>query len=168
MSKRQYRRYTKRLETEFSAGGLTYRGISSDLSAKGLFIRTQHGFVPGTRISINLRLPDGTISSMKGIVRRTVKTPLNLVKNGMGIELTQIDEAYRTFLVQELAGDEIIKGSDHRPAPAGAAEEEPKIVACPSCGVKNRVRGERLHLRPKCGKCGALLVLFFLCPVHCA
>ncbi len=162
MSKRQYKRYTKRLETEFSAGGMTYRGISSDLSAKGLFIRTQHGFVPGTHITVHLQYPDGNRSHLEGIVRRTIKTPLNLVKNGMGIELTRIDEIYREFLKRELAGDELASEPPPSPnppePPPKPPSEESRILVCPSCRVKNRVRAEKLHLQPKCGKCGASLL----------
>jgi thioredoxin 2 len=28
------------------------------------------------------------------------------------------------------------------------------IFPCPSCGTKNRVPGDKLHLNPKCGRCG--------------
>ncbi|MEN8198651.1 MAG: thioredoxin domain-containing protein [Thermodesulfobacteriota bacterium] len=31
------------------------------------------------------------------------------------------------------------------------------ILACPSCGGKNRVPAEKQHLSPKCGKCGSPL-----------
>lgn len=31
------------------------------------------------------------------------------------------------------------------------------ILPCPSCGVKNRIPGDKLHLKPKCGKCGNIL-----------
>ena len=29
------------------------------------------------------------------------------------------------------------------------------IVVCPDCGAKNRIPGDKLHLTPKCGRCGA-------------
>jgi len=28
------------------------------------------------------------------------------------------------------------------------------ILACPSCGAKNRIPADKQHLAPKCGKCG--------------
>ncbi len=28
------------------------------------------------------------------------------------------------------------------------------ILACPSCGTKNRIPADKQHLSPKCGKCG--------------
>lgn len=31
------------------------------------------------------------------------------------------------------------------------------IVQCPSCGVKNRVPADKLHMEPKCGRCGQVM-----------
>lgn len=28
------------------------------------------------------------------------------------------------------------------------------IIPCPNCGVKNRIPGDKIHLNPKCGRCG--------------
>lgn len=160
MSKREFRRYTKRLETEFTAGGMSFRGISSDISAKGLFIRTQHGFVPGTKVNITLQLPDGNSSRLTGVVRRTIKTPLTLVKNGMGIELTQVDDNFRAFIKRELEEDVPLPHKVIRPEPLqdNPRADESRIITCPTCNVKNRVRVSRLHLGPKCGKCGTPLL----------
>ncbi len=146
--KRVQKRYTKRLETEFSSGDMTFRGISSDLSERGLFIRTQHGFVPGATVDIRLQLPDGTTAVLKGKVRRTVKTHLNLVKNGMGIEIIESDSNYERFLREEVMG---LQDDD---APG---EEPPVTITCSLCGVKNRVMETKLYLKPKCGRCGAYL-----------
>ncbi len=148
MSRRKHERYTKRIETEFSSGDMSFVGISSNLSEKGMFIRTQHGFVPGTTIDIKLRLPDDTISRVKAVVKRTVKTELHLVKNGMGVEIIESDTAYKRFVREELIGI---------PYEPSHAEEEVIVRNCPACGVKNRFRASNLHLGPKCGKCGSSL-----------
>lgn len=98
---RKHDRFTKRLETTFALGDLKYRGISSDLSETGLFIRTQHGLVPGSVIDIEVYLPNGELSRMRGVVRRTTKAPVavsSIVKNGMGVELVEMDSTYRDFL----------------------------------------------------------------------
>ncbi|NOX21250.1 MAG: hypothetical protein GXO99_08365 [Nitrospirae bacterium] len=71
-----------------------------------MFIRTHHGFVPGTTIEIKLYLPDGSIAKLKGIVRRTIKTPHYFIKNGMGVELIETDDNFKNFLKQELIGRE--------------------------------------------------------------
>ncbi|MEW6188346.1 MAG: thioredoxin TrxC [Thermodesulfobacteriota bacterium] len=36
-------------------------------------------------------------------------------------------------------------------------ENDAIILACPRCGVKNRIPGNRLQNKPVCGKCGAPL-----------
>lgn len=169
MPKRLCHRFTKRLEVTFSSGGLKYRGISSDLSAGGLFIRTQNGLIPGSLIDIELYLPEGKAGLLKGIVRRTVKTPLTMLKNGMGIELIERDPNYLEFLKNfdttrpENTGHHERSAASHHEAAEMKAEEtaprntESVIISCQNCNVKNKVPKERLQFSPKCGKCGALL-----------
>ena len=171
MPKRLCQRFTKRLEVTFSSGGLKYRGISSDLSAGGLFIRTQNGLTPGSLIDIELYLPEGKAGLLKGIVRRTVKTPLTMLKNGMGIELIERDPNYLEFLKNFDIHDKS-EDAGHRSRSTGSHEHEAEekkaektaqhvpesvIISCQNCNVKNKVPRERLQFSPKCGKCGALL-----------
>ena len=97
-------RFTKRLEVKFSIGGDTYKGRLSNLSQGGLFIRTNRVFSPGTTMDIELVLPDGMISMLKGIVRWSEKTHL-AIKNGMGIELLEKDTVFMngsTYLKNDL------------------------------------------------------------------
>ena len=77
-------RFTKRLEATFSSGGLSYRGILSNLSQNGLFIRTNRGFAPGTTVDIELVMPDNTLCRIKGVVKRTIKTPMSSMKKRHG------------------------------------------------------------------------------------
>ena len=51
-------RYTKRLEVTFSSGNLSFKGILSNISENGLFIRTNRGFAPGTTVDIEVMMPD--------------------------------------------------------------------------------------------------------------
>jgi hypothetical protein len=141
-------RFTKRLEVKFSSAGDTYKGILSNLSLNGLFIRTNRGFGPGSIIDIELMMPDGTISLLKGIVRWASKTHL-AVKNGMGIELLEKDTKFINFLktFHEKTGKPL-----EREAP-----EEFHVVACSQCGVKNKVPSGRISQGPKCGRCGTPL-----------
>jgi hypothetical protein len=170
MRRRYSQRFTKRLEVTFTSGGLKYRGISSDCSAAGLFIRTQHGLNPGTPIDIELFLPDGAICLLKGVVRRTVKTPLTTLKNGMGVELLDKDEHYLEFFSNFEVSDQPQDEGLHERSPAGhheTAEMKSKdtaqpvsefvIIPCQNCTVKNKVPREKLPFSPKCGKCGTLL-----------
>jgi hypothetical protein len=150
-------RYTKRLEATFSSGSLTYRGILSDISENGLFIRTSRGFTPGTPIDIEIIMPGDQISHLTGIVRRSIKTPLSAAKNGMGVELTQKDDVYMNFYksYHEEASKEFFE--EKEPAGEQTSPPEFRIITCPGCGAKNKVLYEKLFFKPICGKCRTLL-----------
>jgi hypothetical protein len=147
-------RFTRRLEVTFISGGLSYKGILSNLSANGLFIRTNRGFAPGTEVEIQLMMPGDKISSLKGIVRRTVKAPVTPAKNGMGIELITRDEAYVNLVMTSLQE----QGIDTKELPIPESVTDFQIIACSGCGIKNKVSLEKLSREPKCGRCGTLLI----------
>jgi hypothetical protein len=68
MDRRKHHRYFKRLKVKFYADTFAHTGISSNISAGGLFIRTNKGFTPDTIIGIEMVMPDNAISNLKGIV----------------------------------------------------------------------------------------------------
>jgi hypothetical protein len=104
--KRRFKRFTRRCETEFTSRGVTNRGIASDFSINGLFIRTNHPFAAETLIDIMVHLPDGNVSSLQGKVKRSMKNsigkvlgvPMKEQKNGMGVELINKDATYLHFI----------------------------------------------------------------------
>ncbi len=98
MQKRRHLRTIKRLEIKFSIGGTGYTGITSNLSSEGIFVRTQKGLAPGTPLDMELYLPSGETIKLRGIVKRTIKTQIQRLKNGMGIGLIDIPQDYITFL----------------------------------------------------------------------
>ena len=171
MRRRLCQRFTKRLEVTFTSAGSKYRGISSDLSGGGLFIRTQNGLTPGTIIDIEVFLPDDKRGHLKGIVRRTIKTPLSMVKNGMGVELIERDPAFLEFLRNfdisdkpeetghhgRSQGSHAQEAAEQKTEQAAAPAPESVMIPCHNCSVKNKVPRERLQFSPKCGKCGVLL-----------
>jgi hypothetical protein len=130
---------------------MSFAGISSNLSESGLFIRTNRGFAPDTIIDIELVMPDGKTSSLKGLVRRAIKTPMSTLKNGMGVELIEKDAAYINFL--KSFTEETETDTEKITPP------EFQIISCPNCGVKNKVSSEKLSLGPKCGRCGTPLTI---------
>jgi len=149
--KRRYRRFRKRLEVKFSPGGKSFTGISSDLSEYGIFIRTQKGLAPGTLIYIDLVLPDGKVSFLKGIVKRTLKTSILSLKNGMGVEIIEKDDIFNDFIKSYALKTE--NPSEDKAIP------EFKIISCTSCGAKNKVLTSMTSLGPKCGRCKASLTI---------
>ena len=98
MEKRNHPRFIKRLETRISIDQTSFWSISGDLSESGLFIRTNRGYNVGTPIDIELSLPGNRVSFLKGIVRRTIRTPIPTMRNGMGIEIVEKDEIFRDFV----------------------------------------------------------------------
>jgi len=145
----RHKRFTKRLEVRFSSGGLDFTGISSNLSESGLFIRTNRGFAPGSIIDIELVMPDGKKSFLKAVVRRTIKTPMSSLKNGMGVELLEKDVAYINFVKSSL--EETVTEDITPPAF--------QIISCPKCGIKNKVSRDKFSQGPRCGKCGTPLTV---------
>lgn len=148
-------RFTKRLEVTFSSGGLSYKGILSNLSANGLFIRTNRGFAPGTVLDIQMVMPGDNVSSLTGVVRRTVKAPVTTAKNGMGVELITRDETYINFVTTTLQE----QGIDTKELPTPESVPDFQIIACTGCGIKNKVSREKLSREPKCGRCGTVLII---------
>ena len=165
--RRKHDRFVRRLELEFSSGGRTYRGLSSDFSCSGLFIRTSHAFEPGSVVNITLYLPDLTPANLTGVVRRAIKTPTISLKNGMGIEIASADENYIKFM----SGFTADRGqfSSYKEGPSGNGQgtgsgpevgttpAESLIIICAGCGVKNKIPLSKMSLSPKCGKCGTVL-----------
>ncbi len=153
MSKREAKRYVRRLEAEFESGGFSGRGVTSDLSKKGVFVRTHKALAPGTPVTVRIHLHDGRISVIKGIVKRSIKIPIYAsdIKNGMGIEIIEMDDLFdeliKTFEQEELTNKD------------GRQDEQRDfiIITCPSCGVKNKVLTSKISLGPRCGRCGASL-----------
>jgi Tfp pilus assembly protein PilZ len=142
--RRKYPRFIKRLPVRFLIDSECLTSVSSDLSESGLFLRTNRGTNVNSIINIQLLLPSNRVSHLKGIVRRTVRTPFSSMKNGMGIEILEKDEAY-THFIQSM---NIYSGSPEKstlpdlPLPASVC---PEIL---HEGTPAPVRGERrLHRR---------------------
>ena len=95
---RKHKRYIKRCEIEYSTNGTTYRGISSNFSVNGLFIKTSKPLVVDTKVDLVVHLPNGVTSELKGIVKRAFKKAISTPNNGMGIEFIEKDRKYTDFV----------------------------------------------------------------------
>jgi hypothetical protein len=104
--KRRQKRFIERCRVEFTVNDTTYRGLSSDFSLNGFFIRTKHTFQSGTLLDIIINFPNDLTSRLKGKVVRVSKNPLcgvsktvrGCVENGMGIEIIEKDSLYLHFI----------------------------------------------------------------------
>ena len=125
--------------------------------------------MPDTLIDIVIHLPGDSDIKLKGRVRRSVKTPVISIKNGMGIEILENDPRYINFIKSVLPDsceepdsggyepDRSFQKHNHEPPPNEHLKPEFTIIACPECGIRNKVNNAKLALRPICGRCGHLL-----------
>jgi hypothetical protein len=145
MDKRRHPRFIKRLTATFVVDNQKSQGISSDLSESGLFIRTSRGLAVNTPIDIELLLPNNRICHLKGTVRRTIRTPISAIKNGMGIEITEKDETFIDF-VKSFIGE-----SETKRVEKGETLESQTISFSASDTLKkdpgNRTHERRRHKR---------------------
>jgi hypothetical protein len=130
MEKRRHPRFIKRLETVMGIDRISYRSISSDLSENGLFIRTKRGCPVNTPIDIELSLPGNKVSFLKGIVRRTIRTPIPTMKNGMGIEIIEKDKTFVDFM-KSINEERNESGTEEQMPP------ESHIISSLNCEVTN-------------------------------
>ena len=105
--RRKSPRFVKRCEVEFRAIDTTLRGISSNFSLGGLFIKTNHPLPEHTVFEIVVHLPNGVSSHLKGKVIRSIKSytgkvmgrrPTEGIKSGMGVEILEMDDNYAAFI----------------------------------------------------------------------
>ena len=159
--RRVHVRHTRRLETDFFFEDRVLKGISSDLSEKGLFIRTRHCLTTGSYIEFIIYMPGGLKAQGSGVVRRAIKSDSPLIKNGMGIELKRCDPNYlqllRDVIGRELNEPDVPVVDGWKPDGPTPRAEGSLIIACASCGARNRVPESRVQTGPKCGRCRTYL-----------
>ena len=131
MRKRRHKRIIKRLETEFSANGLAFQGVSSDLSRSGVFVRTNKPFPADTLVDLTIHLPGNIVSRLKGSVRRSIKTGQTTIKNGMGMEIIELDQNYVNFLNDILPAEEQVHNIEHNKLEAVPSVANSEPVARP-------------------------------------
>jgi hypothetical protein len=103
--KRDTGRVKKRLSLRFGTDTPSRLAFTEDVSAHGLFIKTTNICPPGTRVQIELDLPDCEPVFLEGMVRWTKKVPPQVIhlvkKSGMGIKIMRFiagEERYRRFV----------------------------------------------------------------------
>lgn len=105
--KRERKRNRKRLKVRFGVEYPKRVAFTEDLSSCGLFIITAQPELPGSKLLLQIILPDEEEVIVRGRVQWAKKVPPNLVhiakKGGMGVRLTQFEageKAYKTFLAE--------------------------------------------------------------------
>jgi Tfp pilus assembly protein PilZ len=106
--KRGRERKRKRLKLRFGTEYPKRVAFTEDLSTGGLFIITAQPELPGTKLLLQITLPDEEEVIARGRVQWAKKVPANLVhiakKGGMGVRITQFESGEQVFkkLITEL------------------------------------------------------------------
>lgn len=103
--KRNLIRLKKRITLKFGANASTKVAFTEDLSPNGLFVKTGNPLPPGTKVKIELTMPDKNKVLMEGMVRWRKTGPLQAIhlniKIGMGVKILTFlsgEEHYRSFI----------------------------------------------------------------------
>ncbi|MDA8240735.1 MAG: PilZ domain-containing protein [Nitrospiraceae bacterium] len=129
--KRRHKRIIKRLDTEFSSEGSSFRGTSSNLSEGGLFLRTTKPLPTNTQVDVCIHLPENIVSRLKGTVRWVLKSAMRTGRSGMGIEISENDHHYVNFLNTLLLPEEQKLYKEHEKA----------VPASPAAKIEHAARG---------------------------
>ncbi|MEF9475663.1 MAG: PilZ domain-containing protein [Candidatus Mariimomonas ferrooxydans] len=86
------------MNISFSDGKAEHIGTSSNFSFEGIFIRTRKAFDPGTSLKMVLEVDEHRKIDLTGIVVWATRTGIMDFKNGMGIKITSVPQAYEDFV----------------------------------------------------------------------
>jgi PilZ domain len=99
---RDVKRHRKRMTMKFGVDQPSRVAFTDDISQQGICIRTAMVCPPGSRLKIELNLPDGTVAKLEGIVMWAKKVPANMIhlvkKCGMGVRITLIQSGEGEYL----------------------------------------------------------------------
>jgi Tfp pilus assembly protein PilZ len=111
LDKRESTRKIKHLHITFFCGEGEHKGISSNFSYTGLFIKTRKKCKPGSSVNMILEIDDNQKIVFRGVVawakitslfhdvKKVKKTSIfNRFNDGIGIKLTEPPQAYKDFL----------------------------------------------------------------------
>ncbi len=105
--KRDLIRHKKRLSLRFGETEATRLAFTEDISSHGLFIKTASIGKLGSRLQIELTMPDGQLIQLEGMIRWAKRVPPRMIhlvkKSGMGIKILKFhsgEEHYRHMIAQ--------------------------------------------------------------------
>lgn len=96
--RRECDRFIIKLPVTISAGEAKMECTTVRLSKKGMFVRSQKSFVEGSAVDIEISLTNAVTCKLKGVIKYARNCDLMRRQNGMGIELTEKNDAYEKFV----------------------------------------------------------------------
>ena len=103
LEKRQFKREKHRVGCEYRVGGEAHSGIVTDLSARGLFVKSSFQPAEGEAIELVLHEPGiGEVQLRGHIVRlkRSHRSAAVVVAGGFGVQLETAPEKFFELLVK--------------------------------------------------------------------
>jgi hypothetical protein len=92
-------RTTRHTSCELEVDGKTYTGVIIDLSATGLFVRTNVMPEERTPVRVLIRRPGGEIWEIEArVARRTDRRLTPTPRRGLGLEIEEAPHAYHVFV----------------------------------------------------------------------
>lgn len=95
---RKAQRTTRHTSCELDVGGKTFTGVIVDLSATGLFVRTNMQPAEGTPVRVVMRRPGGEVWEIQACVARTTGRRVTTPRRGLGLEIEEAPHAYHVFV----------------------------------------------------------------------
>jgi hypothetical protein len=105
---RKHKRYLIKLKIRINTGRLNFWAVTSDISKKGLRMRTNQEFPVNKKLDLELIMPDGQVSFISGVVRYVKETPHSEIKFGVGLEIIYDDTTFSDYL-KSLEEEAVIK-----------------------------------------------------------
>jgi len=98
LTPRQAQRTTRHTSCELEVGGKTFTGVIVDLSATGIFVRTNVQPAPGTEVRVVMRRPGGDVWELSTRVARTTGRDVVTPRRGLGLEIEEAPHGYHVFV----------------------------------------------------------------------
>lgn len=121
--KRKIMRLQKRLKLRYGVKSATSIAFTEDFSEDGIFIRAVNVMLPGSKLQVDLSLPDNDIVSFEGRIVWGRRVPGSLIhfakKSGMGLVITGFsanEGKYREFCRSQMERKKMLS-SPRSPAP---------------------------------------------------
>ncbi len=99
---KSFERFRYRLTCDLVIGDDRHGAIVTDLSASGLYVRTQHKIGPGSRVLLVLHEQAGELEVDAEVVRehRMSRHHTTGIPSGLGVRITAAPEAYFQLLTR--------------------------------------------------------------------
>jgi hypothetical protein len=98
MEIRRNKQFGSRLFVKLKSGSVVYWGALRNVSAYGLFIRSNRNLDIDAVLTVEVFMPGNTVSLLKGIVKRIEELPGRDRKFGIEVRIIERDETYEHFL----------------------------------------------------------------------